>query len=84
MEPPAGPLIGPREDQPVSHPTARPPLPPDRSPWLLGPAEIAAVQADDQLLDRRAHGDQPGPNDPDPTVAALAAWRREVEIGGAQ
>ena len=36
--------------------------------WLLGPADTRAIRDDDALL----------------AVAALAAWLREVEIGGAQ
>jgi hypothetical protein len=36
---------------------------PQNSPWLLGPADLAAVRTDDALLDALTRGDVPGPLD---------------------
>jgi hypothetical protein len=68
------------------NPTARPPLPHNPAPWLLGPAEIAAIRADNALINRLAGGERPDSHDPDPdpVASALAAWLHEVEIGGAR
>jgi hypothetical protein len=70
----------------VSDPTARPSLSPELSTpaWLLGPAELAAINADDALINRLGAGEQPGENDPDPVAAALGAFVAEVEDGGAR
>jgi hypothetical protein len=66
------------------NPTARPPLPSDPAPWLLGPAEISAIRADDALIDRLARGELPDPSDPDPIAASLAAWLGSITAGGAR
>ena len=48
--------------------------------WILGPVDLAAVRADEQLLERLAAGGEP---DPDDVLGAhLAAWLREVKDGG--
>jgi hypothetical protein len=65
-------------------PTARPPLTRDPAPWLLGPAEISAIRADDNLLDRLARGELLDAHDPDPIAAALAAWLVTVAASGAR
>jgi hypothetical protein len=52
--------------------------------WLVGPAQITAIRADDELIDRHAHGERPDLHDADPAAAALAAWLHEVAIGGAR
>jgi hypothetical protein len=66
----------------VSDLIARPTLPTNNPAWLLGAVDLAAIHADDRLLDRLAAGDQPHPNDPDPAAALLAAWL-DVVAGGA-
>jgi hypothetical protein len=66
------------------NPTARPVLPSAAVPWLLGPAEIAVIRADEALLDRLAPGERPDPHHPYPIAALLATWLHEVEIGGAR
>ncbi len=53
----------------MSDRTARPdlsPEPPAPSAWCLGPADLAAIRADDALLDRLAAGELPDPADEDP------------------
>jgi hypothetical protein len=54
--------------------------PTDPVPWLLGPADLAAIRADDALIDRLARGELPDATDPDPIAASLSAWLHEVEI----
>ena len=60
------------------------PVPTTPAPWLLGPADINAIRADDNLLDRLARGELPDANDPDPIAAALAAWLGSITAGGAR
>jgi hypothetical protein len=45
--------------------------------WLIGPAELAAIAADDALLDALAAGEVP--DDAGPLGRRLAAWLREIE-----
>jgi hypothetical protein len=47
--------------------------------WLLGPADLAAIRADNALLGYLATGGEPDPTDP--VGALLAAWLREVANG---
>ena len=51
----------------------------DRPAWLLTPADLAALRAAGELLDRLAAGELP--NESDPAGAHLAAWLREVADG---
>jgi hypothetical protein len=68
----------------VPDPTAQPTLSLDPpSTWLLGPVELAAIRADDRLIDLLAAGERPNLNDSDPAVRLLAAWLVEVVDGGA-
>jgi hypothetical protein len=60
----------------------RPTLPTDPAPWLLGPTDLAAVLADDHLLDLLAAGERPDRHDPDPVARALALWLAEVDDAG--
>jgi hypothetical protein len=52
------------------------------APWCLGPADLAAVRADDGLLDALAGGDVPDPSDP--LGRTNATFVREVVDGGAR
>jgi hypothetical protein len=62
------------------------PIPsPDPAPWLIGPADLAAIRSDDRLLDRLGRGERPDQNDRDPIGALLALWLAEVDdTGGAR
>ena len=51
----------------------------ERPAWLLGPADLVAIQADDELLDLLGAGEPI--DETDPRGARLAAWLREVEDG---
>ena len=70
----------------MPNPTARSPIPEPQhaSAWLLGPADLAAIHADDALIDRLGDGEQPDENDLDPVAAALAAWLVQVAGGDAR
>jgi hypothetical protein len=61
-------------------PTAQPSLSPEppHPAWLLTPADIRAVLADDALRDRLAASERPDEHDLDPVAAGLAAWLAEV------
>lgn len=64
-------------------PTAQPTRPTDNhASWLLGPTDLSAIAADDELLDALAAGEVPDPFDP--LGRLLAAFLREVEDGGAR
>ena len=61
----------------MSDPTARPTLPTESpAPWLLGPADLDALRADDALISRLAFGEKPDPADP--VAVHLPAWLAEV------
>jgi hypothetical protein len=63
----------------VSNLSAQPSLlDPPHPAWLLGPADIRAVLADDALRARLARGEQPSEDDSDPVAAGLARWLLEV------
>jgi hypothetical protein len=66
----------------VSNPTAHPSLPPEppSAPWLLAPADLAAISAEPALLHRLAAGEQP--DESTPVALRLEAWLREVANGG--
>ena len=51
----------------------------ERPVWLLGPAELAAIGADDELRARLAAGEPV--DESDPLGAQVAAWLREVGGG---
>ena len=51
---------------------ARPNMPTDPAPWLLGPDDLSAINHEDALIDRLARGERPDPTDRDPTAALLA------------
>jgi hypothetical protein len=65
-------------------PTARPVLPSAPAPWLLNPAEIAAINAHDALLDALRRGELPDCDDRDPVAAFLVAFLAEVANGGSR
>ena len=52
------------------------------APWFLGPADLAAVLADDRLIDRLGRGERPNAHDLDPAARVLALWLREVDQAG--
>lgn len=64
------------------HDPVNTPAPPDEPhpAWLLTPADLAAINADDRLRDRLAAGEQPDENDP--VSVRLATWLLEVANGG--
>jgi hypothetical protein len=66
-------------NEPTDCTTEQPP-----APWLLAPADLAAIRADTAMLDWLAAGGEPGPSDPDPVAAQLAVWLRDVEDGDAR
>jgi hypothetical protein len=68
----------------VPDPTAQPSLSTDepRPSWLLGPADLSAIAADDALLGALARGEAPDPTDRLGWV--LAAFVREVQDGDAR
>ena len=52
---------------------------PTSSPWLLSPADLAAIYQTDGLLDALGRGDDLDPADP--AARALAAWLAEIRRG---